>query len=337
MAVSQAKDKEPLLPLAPTGTDREASKPAAQPEITYVVLEPRASSVAFAVVLFGTMGAGMLVLNKLAIHLLPAPSFVLVCQLLTCAVFVIVGDRLGGLTAERFEWPKVKAFVPVALGFVGSVYSNIKILQYANVETFIMFRSSTPLVISVLDYVFLGRELPSLRTLASLLGMVLGAVGYVLTDSNFHVTAYSWVAAWMAVFAFDQIYIKHVVDSVEMTQWGRVLYSNALALPPLLLMLLLTGEHTMLAGFRWSLASLLALAATCAASILMAYSSYLLRSLVSATSFTVVGILCKVGTLVINLAMWDQHASAAGMACVMLSIGAGAFYRQAPLRKSGGR
>jgi hypothetical protein len=38
--------------------------------------------------------------------------------------------------------------------------ANIKVLVYSNVETFITFRSSTPLVLCIFDYLFLGRELP---------------------------------------------------------------------------------------------------------------------------------------------------------------------------------
>lgn len=51
-----------------------------------------------------------------------------------------------------------------------------------------MFRSSTPLVIALLDYAFLGRELPSLRSWASLLLLLVGAFGYVMYDANFEVT-----------------------------------------------------------------------------------------------------------------------------------------------------
>ena len=39
--------------------------------------------------------------------------------------------------------------MPVACAFLGAIFANIKTLQYANVETFIVFRSSTPLLVSV--------------------------------------------------------------------------------------------------------------------------------------------------------------------------------------------
>lgn len=57
----------------------------------------------------------------------------------------------------------MKKFWIVAFVFLGTIFTNIKTLQYANVETFIVFRSSTPMLIAVLDYFFLGRELPDRR------------------------------------------------------------------------------------------------------------------------------------------------------------------------------
>lgn len=63
--------------------------------------------------------------------------------------------------------------------------------QHANVETFITFRSSTPLVLSWMDYLLLGRSLPSPSSWACLAGMLLSCLGYALLDSSFsvHVSA----------------------------------------------------------------------------------------------------------------------------------------------------
>lgn len=95
--------------------------------------------------------------------------------------------------------------MPVACAFLGAIFTNIKTLQYANVETFIVFRSSTPLFVSVADYLFLGRELPSSRSWMSLVGLLIGSIIYVQTDSHFHVSGYYWVCVWYMVFCFDQV------------------------------------------------------------------------------------------------------------------------------------
>jgi GDP-mannose transporter len=64
------------------------------------------------------------------------------------------------------------------------------------VDTFITFRSSTPLVLSICDYLFLGRALPSLRSWLCLIVLLVSSVGYVLVDSAFEVRAYVWLAIW---------------------------------------------------------------------------------------------------------------------------------------------
>jgi solute carrier family 35 protein len=53
---------------------------------------------------------------------------------------------------------------------------------------------------------------------------------------------------------------------------------------------------------------------------------------VSATSFTVVGIVCKLATVVVNLLIWDKHATPAGLAALGVCLFAGSIYQQAPLR-----
>merc|ERR1712205_264930 len=96
-----------------------------------------------------------------------------------------------------------------------NIFTNIKTLQYANVETFIVFRASTPIIVSVCDFIFLGRELPRAKSWLSLIGLVGGAYLYVASDHQFHVTGYYWVCVWYMVFCFDQVYIKHVITKVR--------------------------------------------------------------------------------------------------------------------------
>ena len=43
-------------------------------------------------------------------------------------------------------------------------------LQFVPVDTIICFRASTPIIIAIIEFQYLGRELPSLRSWASLLG-----------------------------------------------------------------------------------------------------------------------------------------------------------------------
>ena len=60
------------------------------------------------------------------------------------------------------------------------------------------------------------------------------------------------------------------------------------------------------------------------------------RSMVSATSFTLVGVINKFLTILLNVFIWDKHASATGILALILGLLGGTFYRQAPPREGGG-
>merc|ERR1719461_2468865 len=129
----------------------------------------------------------MLITNKLAVHNLPAPQFVLFSQ----------------------------PFTPACAAFLGTIFCNLKTLQYCNVETFIVFRASTPIAVAIGDYLFLGRELPSYRSLLCLLGLIIGVSIYTLTDAGFEINGYFWLGLWYIIFLMDQLYIKYVCKKVE--------------------------------------------------------------------------------------------------------------------------
>ena len=71
---------------------------------------------------------------------------------------------------------------------------------------------------------------------------------------------------------------------------------------------------------------------SCVIGISISYFSLLARKSVSATSFTVVGNVCKVLTVVINYFIWTKHANNYGLASLSLCLFAAYFYKQAPMR-----
>jgi hypothetical protein len=72
---------------------------------------------------------------------------------------------------------------------------------------------------------------------------------------------------------------------------------------------------------------------SCVACTGIGYSSWWCRDKVSATSFTLVGVMNKCLTIIINLVMWDQHAPLGGIASLFLCLVGGLLYRQAPMRE----
>lgn len=84
---------------------------------------------AFAVCGYALCSSCMLVTNKVAVHVLPAPSLVLFLQLASAAVAVWACGAAGFVQVDAVTWPKVRGFAPVALAFLGVIFANIKTLQ----------------------------------------------------------------------------------------------------------------------------------------------------------------------------------------------------------------
>lgn len=276
--------------------------------------------------------ATLLIGNKLAISLLDAPSFILWAQLAGTVVAVKFAHACGLIAhCDRLEYTKAKAYIPVALIFVSTIFTNIKSLEYANVETFMIFRFSTPLAISVCDFLFLGRQLPRLGSWISLFALLAGATGYALTDSAFVVEGYIFCCLWYIIFCLDQVYLKHVTNTVNMeSNWGRVLYSNLLASIPLATATIWEWDKVAAASTN----ALVTVLGTVILGAAMSYYAWLARSLVSATSFTIIGNVCKVVSIVLNVMLWDKHASPFGITCLLFCLVAAYCYKQAPMRDS---
>lgn len=290
-------------------------------------------------ILFYVLTSGfMLIANKIVIVLIPAPAIVFVVQLASAVVFIFVFRALNLLTVDTFTRERVVGFAPYIVLFTISVYCNGKALAASNAETVIVFRSSTPLFVCALDFFFLDRALPTRRSLLALSGVVVGSLGYMMSDSEFALNgmqAYFWVSLYTVAIVLEMTYGKLLLAKVKLETpvWGSVLFTNLLGLPPMVGVAIVSGEvgnmHTLP---RVGASEIAALMVSCAIGIGIGWSGWNCRSLISATSFTLVGVVCKLITVIVNVLIWNKHASSAGIAWLLVCLAASTFYQQAPLR-----
>ena len=114
---------------------------------------------------------------------------------------------------------------------------------------------------------------------------------------------------------------------------GPVWYTNVLGMPFMLFFaFFVNNEHTKLPQAHFTVSSTGLLIVSCIIGVGISYSGWHCRSVVTATTYTVVGVMNKILTLVANILLWDQHSSPQGLAFLCLCIASGAMYRQAPLR-----
>ncbi|XP_009126407.1 GDP-fucose transporter 1-like [Brassica rapa] len=260
------------------------------------------------------------VINKLAITHFNYPALLTALQYLTSSLSVFLLGKLRLLRHDPFSLPTAKRFLPAAVVFYLAIFTNTNLLRHANVDTFIVFRSQPP---------------PSGLTFLSLLVILSSAVGYVANDSAFTLTAYSWALGYLVTITTEMVYIKHMVSSLELNTWGFVLYNNLLSLMIAPVFWFLTGEHTEVltavnsnGGNVFDPVAFFAVALSCVFGFLISFFGFAARQAISATAFTVTGVVNKFLTVVINVVIWDKHATPVGLVCLLVTICGGVGYQQ---------
>eukprot|EP00268_Persea_americana_P057819 TRINITY_DN6950_c0_g1_i2.p1 TRINITY_DN6950_c0_g1~~TRINITY_DN6950_c0_g1_i2.p1 ORF type:complete len:311 (+),score=49.25 TRINITY_DN6950_c0_g1_i2:543-1475(+) len=244
---------------------------------------------------------------------------------LLCGWFKIV-DRLDLLTMWRF--------LPAAVIFYLSLFTNSELLLHANVDTFIVFRSAVPIFVAVGETIYLNQPWPSLETWLSLATIFGGSVIYVLTDYQFTLTAYSWALAYLVSMSIDFVYIKLAVMTIGLNTWGLVLYNNLEDLLLFSLKLLIMGElkkikHDIEEELPWhSISVVLPVGLSCLFGLAISFFGFSCRRAISATGFTVLGIVNKLLTVVINLVIWDKHSTVVGTIGLLICMLGGVLYQQ---------
>lgn len=280
------------------------------------------------------------IINKYAVTKFNYPGLLTTLQYLTSAAGVWALGKLGFLCHDPFNLETAKKFAPAAIVFYLAIFTNTNLLVHANVDTFIVFRSLTPLLVAIADTTFRKQPCPSKLTFSSLVIILGGAVGYVITDSAFSLTAYSWALAYLVTITAEMVYIKHIVTNLGLNTWGFVLYNNLLSLMISPIFWFLTGEHKSVfsavesRGEGWfQLDAFVAVALSCLFGLLISFFGFAARKAISATAFTVTGVVNKFLTVAINVTIWDKHASAFGLVSLLFTLAGGVLYQQSVTAK----
>lgn len=303
------------------------------------------TEVAMSVVAYSLCSGTLVLLNKLILHRLPYPSLVITFQLCAALTFIFSAKSSGLLQVDPLKWEFVVPYLYYIVAFAMGVYCNMRSLSVSNVETVIVFRALSPCGVAMLDAIFLGREYPSQRSWTGIGLIVLGAYGYASYDEEFQtqgMSAYFWPFCYMCIISFEMAYGKKIIRSVDLkTLSGPVLYTNLLGVAPMLLFASMGNEYSqfyddLIASDNGFLnlpegtVSLMLMG--CIAGTGIGYSSWWCRDKVSATSFTIVGVMNKCLTILLNYVVWDNHATGKGIACLFLCLVGGSVYKQAPMR-----
>lgn len=291
-----------------------------------------------AIFAYSICSSTLLLANKMAMVYLPLPSVVSFIQIASSALIVLF-IKFCGINVDDLDSEKLKAYAFYIVAFVTCIFANMKALENSNVETVIVFRACSPLAVTLVEYFFMDRSWPSLRSTASLLIVSVGAIMYCMADSQIALEgwgAYGWVLTYFFLITFEMTYGKKLTSSVKMDSvWGPVLYCNLLSIVPMGALGIVSGDFDNITEHlsKMEMVGWILLIFSCIVGTLIGYTGWLCRGMVSATTYTLVGVVNKFITVLLNVLIWDKHSSPMGLLAVCLCLLAGSFYQQAPKRE----
>ena len=180
----------------------------------------------------------------------------------------------------------------------------------------------------VMDVVFLRTGWPSLMTWSSLVAIFVGAYSYALTDDGFSPGSYFWLGIYLVSLCTEMVYVKHIVDSVEMTTWERVYYNNLLGLPCSVLFGVAMNEFSSVKAEMFTSGTCYLILLTCFVSVAISFAGFNARKVMSATSFTVLGVANKAGSVILSALLIAAKVQPISYVCLFLCIFASTLFSQ---------
>mmetsp|Transcript_46470 Transcript_46470/g.133830 ORF Transcript_46470/g.133830 Transcript_46470/m.133830 type:complete len:374 (+) Transcript_46470:82-1203(+) len=280
--------------------------------------------------------SGLLVVNKWALREFPFVWTLTTIQFLFAAFVTYTAGKMGIIHVDSLELGRLLHFFPAAGMFFITITAGNAVVGMSNVDTFIVMRSVVPIPCAILEAVVLKEPYPPPRSWVGLAIVLLGAVGFCLSNQGLLVGSAAWVFLYLALMPLDGVLIKQVVSSSGLSPWGLVLYNNVCAvIPGLFFSAVLELGYAPVAGaMSQTLAQRPALVGgpillSCASGLAISYFQLNVRKVISSTAFMVLGVSNKILSVLLNqLAQLDSNGDLLSIGSVLASIFGAILFQQ---------
>ena len=289
-----------------------------------------------AALLWSVCSVGMTVLNKLALSEAKAPFGILMVQMLFACVAVIVkeGRRL------RFGHGTLRWTLSVPPLFVLMLCSSMLALQHVSIGAFVVVRNLGPVIMLAVEVALHSPTglVCDGHTIISLASLVVGVLVYQMEKIEWPGPGITFLLLNLVVSCAERMVQRHLlaVHKVDVSKQGLVLLNNAIGFALVAIVAaFVPGEYarTWAAASEADLRSVL-LCASAAVGLGISYSGIWLQSLVTATSFMVLGCFCKAAIVLFGILTLGDASSPTALLGAGLSL-AGCVSYSIPGSKTG--
>jgi drug/metabolite transporter (DMT)-like permease len=256
--------------------------------------------------------ATMILFNKACMKILPAPCTVTFLQVTASTLIIAAAWCFGMVQIQSVDRATVFRYAVYSILFVLGINFTMRSLSVSNVETLLIFRSSSPILVSLIDTAFLGRALPSGRSCLSMAAIIFGATWFSASEmrsngKGIHGISYNF--SNLLLTSLLMTWGKYLTDVSALNLTTSVFLSNATSILPIFALAIIEKEDLIVGLFRPSIYSVGILTMSCVMGTSISYLGWKMRMLMSAASFTLIGFLNKILTILGNVLIWNDHAT----------------------------
>jgi len=273
----------------------------------------------------------LLLSNKVLLNVFGSPLLICLYQLTMAGLVAALKLAFEGYT--RIGKRDLALYIVEAWLFAISLYANMQALMHTSVGAVIVGRSTVPVLTFLLERSFFPRKhgMFSLRHFVPLVGICCFSWLYVITDGQVQIRGrrgLCWLAVWICLVSLQMNFGKWLINAVSLKRWERVFYTNSCALPFVGFKLLVRGDmpHVLTPHPTVVLPYAFVLLLSCVAGVMISYSSWRLREIISPTAFGIVGVVNKMITVVVSSMIWPTEFSLAGTLAIIGVIASALSY-----------
>ena len=274
---------------------------------------------------FCLSAASLLVVNKMCLQELSAPAFLVGSQFAFSAVVARVVICRQSHTFDM-RW------VPYILCFSASIYANMQLLQRCGVAYAMVVRATLPIGVSLLEYAFLDREFPSIQTFTILGTVFVSAYGYANVSAKFDVAIIAYTVLYYSALSAEMIIAKKIISNVGV--WTATYYNNIGAILPMTVVFVTSKEYRVLQRATPTPYTVGVYLASCILGVGISASGWKARGELSATAYTVLGIVNKFLSVALITQVWPSENSHDGLVFICVCLLSSASYRDMPQKKT---
>jgi len=277
--------------------------------------------------------SSMTILNKAAIKAFNFPYWLCTFQnfatLLVLAVIVNLvpkGHKIFGLRVQ-YSNQVLFTWTPAALLFCLMLVSAMSAMQTMSVTTVLVARSLTPLVTLILESRVLSVK-ASVRIWFSLGTILVGSVFYCMAEMEGSTVGYIWLGVNLLAAAAYHVYVKKVINDLNMSTMDMVLYNNAMSIPLLIAAGVIADNtrdlpygFTSMDGLAWLWVSLSLITAS-----FISFTGFGMQAVISATSSTVVNHINKVASFIVAHVIFEDKINALMTIGMIITLGGTIWY-----------